>query len=105
MAEDLQRRMAQIDETLAPAKRVVENLGSVDASQLGVVLNCVRQTMVNLLLPLPEVIEPEAPVAEPEPPVVEPQPPVPTPVVEPEAPVPTPVVGSDPPIAEVTPDP
>ena len=94
MAEDLQRRMAQIDETLAPAKRVVENLGSVDASQLGVVLNCVRQTMVNLLLPLPEVIEPEAPVAEPEPPVVEPQPPVPTPVV-----------GSDPPIAEVTPDP
>ena len=94
MAEDLQRRMAQIDETLAPAKRIVENLGPVNASQLGVVLNCVRQTMVNLLLPLPEVVEPEAPVAEPEPPVNEPQPPVPTPVVE-----------SDPPIAEVTPNP
>ena len=58
MAEDLQRRMAQIDETLAPAKRIVEGLGPVNASQLGVVLNCVRQTIANLLLPLPEIVEP-----------------------------------------------
>ena len=58
MAEDLQRRMAQIDETLAPAKRIVEGLGPVNASQLGVVLSCVRQTIANLLLPLPEIGEP-----------------------------------------------
>ncbi len=60
MVETTQARIAQIDETLAPAVQIGSALGPVNASQLLVVVNCIRQALVNALLPLPEVVEPEA---------------------------------------------
>ena len=128
MADDLQRRIAQLNETLAPASRIAAALGPVNASQLGVVINCFRQALVNALMPLPEIVEPppeethtpggelvpgqSAPRftqeqgdawIEPET-VAEPDEPS---VFDPAPPLgaPTPTYAAEPPVAEVVPDP